>query len=97
MAEIGVSQAVTAVVPESESPTGLEPFCAWYSANTREPLQAFLDRGGGSAHSFLDRLPGVHRVPLSEARQFGDPAVLFLSVNTAADLARARAIAEAAE
>lgn len=97
MVAIGSEEAATAVVPESESPTGVEPFCGWYSADAREPLEEFLERGSGSASSFLDLLPDVHRVPLSEVRQFGDPAVLFLSVNTAADLARARAIADAAE
>lgn len=97
MVAVGLEESANAVVPESDSPNGIEPFCAWYSASAREPLEDFLARGGGSAGSFLSLLPRVHRFPLSQTRQFGDPAVLFLSVNTPADLSRARAIADAAE
>lgn len=97
MVAVGREKSATAVVPESDSPYGIEPFCGWYSASAREPLEEFLASGGGTARSFVERLPDVRRLSLGEARQFGAPAVLFLSVNTAADLARARAIADAAE
>lgn len=93
----GPEHSADAAVPESNSPIGIEPFCAWYSAGARRPLEDFLNAGGGSARDFVGRLPRVRRVPMSVTRQFGDPGVLFLSVNTPEDLARARAIAEAAE
>jgi molybdopterin-guanine dinucleotide biosynthesis protein A len=82
-----------AVVPASDSPHGIEPFCAFYSARILQPLTAFLEKGGGSAHTFLSELPRVRQLPLSEVRRFGDPARLFFSVNTADDLERARAMA----
>ncbi len=81
------------VVPASPSPHGFEPFCAFYSARVGDPLTAFLEQGGGAAHEFISGLPRVHRLPLATVRQSGDPDLLFFSVNTAADLERARALA----
>ena len=79
-----------ACVPESDSPHGIEPFCACYSATLRAPLDAFLKGGGGSAHDFLSGR-NVARIPLAETARLGDPARIFLSVNDPADLERARA------
>jgi molybdopterin-guanine dinucleotide biosynthesis protein A len=84
---------VDIVVPASDSPYGIEPFCAYYSGRVLEPLTAFLERGGGPAHDFLSGAAGVRRLQLSEVRRFGDPVRLFFSVNTAGDLERARAMA----
>lgn len=81
------------VVPESDSPHGIEPFCAFYAQAVREPLGEYLRSGGGSAHRFLAGLPRVSRVPRSAVRRFGDPRRLFFSVNTPDDLAHARAMA----
>lgn len=80
------------VVPESLSPHGVEPFCAFYSVRVREQLSLFLERGGGAAHDFVAGLSRVHRLPLAEVMRIGDPNRLFLSVNTPADLERARAM-----
>jgi molybdopterin-guanine dinucleotide biosynthesis protein A len=79
-------------VPESESPFGIEPFCAYYAVAVSERLEAFLDAGGGPAHAFLERCR-VHRIPIGELRRYGDPSVLFMSVNDQDDLDRARALA----
>jgi molybdopterin-guanine dinucleotide biosynthesis protein A len=79
-----------AVLPESRSPYGFEPFCAYYSARIRQPLSEFLDAGGGAAREFLSRRPGVHRLPLTAVASIGDPSRLFFSVNTPEDLERAR-------
>lgn len=95
--DAGVERGADASVPESDSPNGIEPFCAWYSISALPPLDQFLAAGGGSARDFLSRLPRVHRVPISASSRFGDPAVLFFSVNSAEDLARARAIAATAQ
>lgn len=81
-----------AVVPESLSPHGFEPFCAFYSGRLREPLTRFLERGGGAAHEFVARIPRLHRLPLAEVKRKGDPRRLFFSVNTPEDLDRARAM-----
>lgn len=85
--------AADVVLPESDSPHGVEPFCAFYSARVLQPLGIFLATGGGPAHEFLVQLDGVHRMPLRDVSAFGDPATIFLSVNSAEDLVRARTIA----
>lgn len=85
-----------AVVPESDSPHGIEPFCAWYAARCRGATEGFLAAGGGPARDFVTALPTVVRVPIAEVARFGDPRTMFLSVNTPGDLARARAIAASA-
>jgi molybdopterin-guanine dinucleotide biosynthesis protein A len=84
----------TAVVPESRSPIGCEPFCALYATAALPAIESYLASGGGPAHSFLRELPSVSWLPLGEVARFGDPERLFFSVNTAADLDRARAMAE---
>lgn len=84
-------------LPESDSPHGCEPFCAFYSARVRDSLTRFLDAGGGAAHDFLGRLPRVHRVTAAEIERIGDGRRLFLSVNTLEDLERARAMAAVPE
>lgn len=78
-------------VPESGSPYGIEPFCAFYRATTLATLQEFLAAGGGSARDFLARCT-VARLPLADVRAIGDPDALFLSVNSADDLERARSL-----
>lgn len=80
------------VVPESGSPYGVEPFCAFYSARVHHSLTVFLDAGGGPARDFLHSIDRVHRVPLAAIREIGDPDRLFFSVNTHDDLVRANAM-----
>jgi len=80
------------VVPQSESPFGFEPFCAFYSARAGAPLSRFLAAGGRAPSDFLARLTRVERIPQAELP--GDARRLFLSVNTPEDLATARAAAE---
>jgi molybdopterin-guanine dinucleotide biosynthesis protein A len=84
------------VVPESDSPYGFEPFCAYYSARTLPQLAAFLEGGGGAARDFIAQVARVHRLPLRDVATFGDAATMFFSVNTPEELARARTIAERA-
>lgn len=82
------------VVPESDSPYGIEPFCAYYSARVLPSLSAFLRQGGSAAHDFLQQSQSrVHRMPIAEVERFGDSRRLFFSVNTPDDLARARDMA----
>jgi molybdopterin-guanine dinucleotide biosynthesis protein A len=84
------------VLPESSSPHGFEPFCAYYAARVLAPLSEFLTASGGGASDFLTTLRRAHRIPLRDVARFGDPATLFLSVNSRDDLARARALAATA-
>jgi molybdopterin-guanine dinucleotide biosynthesis protein A len=78
------------VVPESESPFGFEPFCAFYAARVGPALSAFLAGGGRAPRDFLAKLTRVERVPRAELERLGDVRRTFLSVNSPEDLARAR-------
>lgn len=80
-------------LPESVSPYGFEPFCAFYSARILPSLSAFFASGGGAARDFLGQVTRVYRMPLAEVEQHGDPRRLFFSVNTREDLERAREMA----
>ena len=82
------------VIPESESPYGFEPFCAFYSTRLAPALAGFLERGGGAAREFVRQVPHVHRIPLAEVATLGDAERMFFSVNTPEDLERARAMAK---
>jgi len=84
-------------LPASDSPYGFEPFCAYYAARVRERLTEFLVGGAGAARDFLRRLVRVHVIPAAEIARIGDARRLLFSVNTPADLARARAMAKAPE
>lgn len=76
-------------VPESDSHHRIEPFCAFYRSTVLKPLDEFLAGGGGPARDFIARCT-VARLPVAAVRMIGDPEVLFLSVNSAEDLERAR-------
>lgn len=82
-----------AAVPVSASPVGLEPFCACYAPACLAPLEAALAGGHAGAARFVRSLPAVAWMTESDVAAFGDPARLFFSVNTPADLARAEAMA----
>jgi len=84
------------VVPESGSPNGFEPFCSYYSARVAGALEKFLKVNAAPA-DFLAEVSNVARVTLEEVERVGDPAQLFMSVNSAEDLMRARALAEATQ
>lgn len=84
------------VLPDSDSPYGFEPFCAFYSGRALQRLSAFLDRGGGAARDFISQSSSVHRIPMKDVVGFGNPGTMFFSVNSPDDLTRARTIAAAA-
>ena len=88
--------AADVVVPESDSPHGLEPFCAYYSARMLPSLSQFLTAGGGAARDFIAPIQRLRRMSLRDVSRFGDVATIFFSVNTAKDLERARTIAATA-
>ena len=77
-----------AALPESGSRRGLEPLCAYYSPSCVPAIERRLDAGDMRVVSFFDDVR-VERVPEGEVRMFGDPAVLFMNVNTPDDLALA--------
>ena len=77
-----------AVLPESGSRRGVEPLCAYYSPACVPAIERRLDARDMRVISFFDDVR-VERVPEREVRRFGDPAVLFMNVNTPDDLALA--------
>ena len=86
----GEAAGVDAVVPEGLGRHGLEPLCAWYAPACLPALVARLDAGERQAISFLSDLR-VRRFELERVRAHGDPAIVFLNVNTPADLEAAEA------
>lgn len=82
------------VLPEGTSAHAVEPFCAWYSATLRSRIEDFLRAGPAAAHRFVDTVADRIVIPLEESARHGDPQIMFMSVNTPGDLARARAIAK---
>ena len=74
-----------AAVPESGSRRGMEPLCAFYTAACVPAIERRLDAGDRRVISFFDDVR-VERLPESEVRRFGDPAVMFMNVNTPDDL-----------
>jgi molybdopterin-guanine dinucleotide biosynthesis protein A len=85
------------VIPQSDSPHGFEPFCAFYSSRVLATLSRFLDAGGGAAHTFIGTLPRATLLPARDVAALGDARRLFFSVNTRDDLERARAMASTTE
>jgi molybdopterin-guanine dinucleotide biosynthesis protein A len=87
---------VDAVVPESEGRRGMEPLCAVYGTRCIPAIEEAAAAGDTRMIGFLERVR-TKVVPLDVVRTFGDPARLFLNVNTPEDAAAAeRILGEAA-
>lgn len=71
-----------AALPESGSKRGVEPMCAWYAPPCLDAITAALDRGDRRVIAFFDAVR-VARLSADAVATFGDPATLFLNVNTA--------------
>jgi len=89
----GLAQA-DVFLPESGSRHGVEPLCAAYGPAVAGPMEDAIGRGDLRAIAFHDRVR-VGILSLEEVANFGNPAELFLNVNTPEDLERARTIAAA--
>lgn len=74
----------------------VEPLCAWYGAECAAVAGRLLDAGERRAGALADAV-GAARLPADVVARSGDPRRIFLSVNTPADLARARALAAVTE
>jgi molybdopterin-guanine dinucleotide biosynthesis protein A len=83
-------QGFDAVVPESRSPRGLEPLCAYYTPACVSAIERRLDAGDQRVIGFYE---DVHlaRLDAATVARFGDPTRLFLNVNAPDDLIRANA------
>lgn len=84
-----------AAVPESGSRRGLEPLCAWYAPACLPAIERSIAAGDRRVVAFFEAVR-VARLPAAEVAAFGDPAWLFMNVNTPEDLVAAEAHAATA-
>ena len=83
------------IVPESDGRRGAEPLCAYYSTRCIAGIERAFARDDRRVIAFWDEVE-VQRMPIDEVREFGDPATLFMNVNTREERERADALASAA-
>ena len=81
-------------VPESGSRRGLEPLCAYYSPACIPAIERRLDADDRRVIGFFDDVKVV-RLPAERVASHGDPALLFLNVNSPDDLVLAERSAAA--
>lgn len=81
------------VVPASSGPRGMEPLCAYYGTDCIAPIEDAITRGDARMIGFHERVR-VHRLPVDVVRSFGDPAVLFMNLNTESDRLAAERIVQ---
>lgn len=82
-----------ALVAPAGADGGIEPLCAWYGPACRAVVGARVARGALRLRDLVGEVPAVV-VPAERVVDWGDPARLFLNVNTPDDLALARRIAD---
>ena len=75
-------------LPASASRRGAEPLCGYYSPACIAPIERALDRGERHIVSFFEEVR-VATLPLETVARFGDPARIFLNVNSPGELALA--------
>ena len=68
-------------VAESDSRRGIEPLCAYYGPACIAAIERRLAADDRRVIGFYDDVR-VARVPAVEVARFGDPALLFMNVNT---------------
>jgi molybdopterin-guanine dinucleotide biosynthesis protein A len=90
-----LGEGADVAVPESGSRRGVEPLCAFYAPSCLPAIEQSLADGDRRVIGFHERVR-VARLPADEVSAFGDPALLFMNVNTPDDLARAEAHAATA-
>jgi molybdopterin-guanine dinucleotide biosynthesis protein A len=80
-----------ACLPASHGPRGFEPLCAAYGPGCAGPIAEALGRGQRDMVSFHPAIKlGI--LPLPEVAHWGDPATLFLNVNSPVDQQKADAL-----
>jgi molybdopterin-guanine dinucleotide biosynthesis protein A len=93
IARLATEGMADVVVPESRSHRGVEPVCAWYGPACLPAIEQALAADDRRVIGFYDRVR-ITRIPLAVVERYGDPARIFLNVNTADDLATAERAAE---
>lgn len=86
--ELGEREHADAAVPESGSRRGVEPLCAYYTPACIAPIERQLDAQDLRVIGFYDDIRLV-RLGADRVREFGDPAELFMNINTPDELALA--------
>jgi molybdopterin-guanine dinucleotide biosynthesis protein A len=89
-------EGADAAVPESDSRRGVEPLCAYYAPSCMSAIERRLDAGDRRVVAFYDDVE-VRRLPAARVARWGDPARLFLNVNTPDDLSLAEQHAPTAD
>jgi molybdenum cofactor guanylyltransferase len=84
---------VSAVIPMGIG--GPEPACAAYSVDALAHIERLVRAHTLKLANLVDALPNVVLLSAAEVARFGDPAVMFMNVNSPEDLARAEGIASA--
>jgi molybdenum cofactor guanylyltransferase len=79
-----------AVLPASDGHRGVEPLLAAYGPACVPAMIRAIERGDRRAIAFHAEVR-VGILPLERVREFGDPTLIFLNVNTSDDLAQAEA------
>jgi molybdopterin-guanine dinucleotide biosynthesis protein A len=77
-----------AAVAESDSKRGVEPLCAYYGPACVAAIERRLDAGDRRVIAFYDDVD-LRRMDAAAVARLGDPAHLFMNVNTPDDLALA--------
>ena len=70
-----------AAVPESDSRRGMEPLCAYYTPACVSPIERRIAAGDRRVIAFYDDVR-VARLRAEVVAAFGEPALLFMNVNT---------------
>jgi molybdopterin-guanine dinucleotide biosynthesis protein A len=89
-------ETVDAAVPESDSRRGLEPLCAFYGPACVPAIEQRIASGDRRVIAFYDDVR-LARVPAAEVSAFGDPALLFMNINTPEERVLAEAHATTAD
>jgi molybdopterin-guanine dinucleotide biosynthesis protein A len=89
-------ETADAAVPESDSRRGLEPLCAFYGPACVPAIEQRIASGDRRVIAFYDDVR-LARVPAAEVSAFGDPALLFMNINTPEERVLAEAHATTAD
>lgn len=85
------SAGADGAVPESGGPRGVEPLCAAYRVSCLDAIERALERDDLRVIGFFSDAD-VRRLSADEIAACGDAGRIFFNVNTADELARARAM-----
>ena len=93
---VAAGASADAAVPESGSRRGLEPLCGYYTGACLPAIERRLEAGDRRVIGFFDDVR-IARVPYEAVARHGDPAMIFMNVNTPEDLGHAEAYATTAD